>query len=496
MTTDVRRLVVVGNGMAGSRLVHELRRRDSASRWQVTVIGDEPHAAYNRILLSNVLAGTATATSINLAAPQSSVDEHVDIVTGVAVVDIDRTARVVTTDDGRRIGYDTLVLATGSRAVVPPIDGLRQPDGSLIQGAAVFRTLDDCDRILELARTATRAVVLGGGLLGLEAARGLAGRGLAIDLVHREPFLMERQLDGVAGAVLARTVHNLGVRVHVDAAATGIRGDDAFEALVFDSGVELPADLLVVACGVVPETALARASGLDVDRGVVVDDCMRTSDPHVYAIGECAQHAGQVYGLVAPAWEQAAVLADVLTGDGDAARYCGSRLVTRLKAAGVELAAMGEVDIDVASSLAGGDAEVLQFVDPVRGTYKKVVIRDGRITGAILLGDVTTAGTVMQLFDRGALAPPDRLTLLFSGLGGTDPTETPARIPDRATVCRCNGVTKGAITTCWLAGARTTHAIAERTRATTGCGTCLDTVEGIVGWLAASSGADVVEVAG
>ena len=329
--------------------------------------------------------------------------------------------------------------------------------------------------------------MLGGGLLGLEAARGLAGRGLAVELVHREGFLMERQLDGGAAAVLARTVRDLGVQVHVASVAARVHGAEGFEAIELESGAILAADLLVVACGVVPETALARKCGLDVDRGVVVDDGMRTNDAHIYAIGECAQHAGQVYGLVAPAWEQAEVLAEVLSGERTAARYAGSRLMTRLKAAGVELAAMGEVDVDVASAFDGSDAEVLQFVDPVRGTYKKIVIRDGRITGAILLGDVTTAGTVMQLYDRGSPAPPDRLTLLFAGIGGADATETPARIPDRATICRCNGVTKGAITACWLAGARSTGDVAERTRATTGCGTCRDTVDGLVRWLAASA---------
>jgi assimilatory nitrate reductase electron transfer subunit len=272
----------------------------------------------------------------------------------------------------------------------------------------------------------------------------------------------------------------------VDAIATRVHGADTFESVELNDGQVISADLLVVACGVVPETALAQQSGLEVDRGVVVDDSMRTSDPDVYAIGECAQHAGQVYGLVAPAWEQATVLADVLSGASDAPRYTGSRLVTRLKAAGVELAAMGDVGADVTGSLAGGDDEVLQFIDPARGTYKKVVIRDGRIAGAILVGDVATAGALMQLFDRGAVVPPDRLTLLFAGLGGSEKSETPARIPDRATICRCNGVTKGAITACWLAGARSTDDVVERTRATTGCGTCRDTVDGIVRWLIAS----------
>jgi assimilatory nitrate reductase electron transfer subunit len=482
----VTRVVVVGNGMAGARVVDEIRRRDD--RLQVTVFGAEPHAAYNRVLLSSLLAGTATVDDIRLAAAHDVADGLV-VHTGVTVRRIDRDRRLVVADDGTWAGYDVLVLATGSSAWIPPINGL-VCDGGLIPGATVFRTVGDCHEILDAATTANRVVVIGGGLLGLEAARGLTARGLEVEVLHHAGHLMERQLDPLAGKVLARTLADLGVRARVAVAAAGIEGADRVRGVRLADGTLLPADLVVIACGVRPEVTLARAAGLAVDQGIVVDDALRSvTDPEVYAIGECAQHDGQVYGLVAPAWEQAKVAADRVSGVDPAATYAGSRVVTRLKAAGVDLATMGETHLDADAADETG-AEVVQFSDPARGTYKKVVIRDGRLVGAILLGEIGTVGTVTQLFDRQSPVPPDRLALLFPGPRWGEPgaaeAERPAHIPDRATICQCNGVTKGAITRCWLAGASTTADVVAETRATTGCGTCRPTVEGIVDWLAAS----------
>jgi assimilatory nitrate reductase electron transfer subunit len=476
-----RRIVVVGNGMAGSRVVDEIRRRDP--RLQLTVFGAEPYAAYNRVLLSAVLAGTATADDIRLASTQPRTSS-LDIRTGVTVVLLDPAASEVVADDGAHVGYDVLILATGSTAHVPAIDGLLS-DGRLIRGATVFRTLDDCRAILDAAATADRVVVIGGGLLGLEAARGLAVRGLDVEVVHHAGHLMERQLDAGAGVVLARTLRKLGVRVRVAARAVAVEGGDEVRGVRLDTGEVVPAELLVVACGVRPEVGLARSAGLALDQGVVVDDTLRSvSHRNVYAIGECAQHAGQIYGLVAPAWEQAKVVADRVTGADPAACYRGSLLVTRLKAAGVDLAMMGETHAEPGT--ADGGAEVVQFVDPARGTYKKVVIRDNRLVGAILLGQIGTVGTVTQLFDRGSPVPPDRLSLLFTGRTAATAAENPAHLPDRTTICQCNGVTKGAITQCWLAGARDIADVVAQTRATTGCGTCRPAVEGVVDWLAAA----------
>lgn len=462
-----RRVVVVGNGMAGARLVDELCALDEDV--QITVFGAEPNPPYNRILLSDVLAGRARFEH-TLLGGQSDTDTR----TGVSVVAIDRQRRLVHAEDGSQVRYDTLVLATGSVPLLPPIPGLSLH----LPGVEVFRTIGDCRRILSSG--ARRAIVLGGGLLGLEAARGLAGRGIAVTVVHAAPFLMERQLDAAAGRVLARTLNKLGIRTVLDARTTQVLGTEKFRGLLLADGSQLSADLLVVACGTRPDTALAKAAGLRVDRGISVDSSMRSvTDARVYAIGECAEHDGQLHGLVGPAWEQAAVAARRISGADPTCTYTGSRPVTRLKASDIELAAMGDTDATE------DEAEVLHFADPSRGTYKKLVIKDGRLAGAILLGDVSTVGTVMQLFDRGCALPPERLGLLFAGLNSATPAD-PAQLPDSATVCHCNSVSKGAITTCVLAGARTVADVAARTRATTGCGSCTRLVGDVVQGLHAS----------
>lgn len=471
------RVVVIGNGMAGSRLVEELRRRAGADRLAVTVVGAEPHAAYNRILLSSVLAGKVTVDDIELTPRAWCAAHDVDLRTGVAATAVDRAARVVRLSDGTALGYDVLVLATGSRARVPAVTGFTDSAGGLHPAVHVFRTVDDCAAIAAAARAARHVVVVGGGLLGLEAARGLAGLGADVHVLHKGTHLMDRQLDDMAAAVLTRTLQRL--RVDVRLRSVPIRYDTTTDpgSIVLADGAHVPADLVVLACGVEPEVTLARDAGLTVERGIVVDDDLRSvEDAGVFAIGECAQHDGTVYGLVAPAWEQAAVLADRLTGE--LSSYRGSRLVTRLKAADVDLATMGDGHADDDT-----DAEVVRFLDPTRGTYKKLVIRDGRLTGAILLGDNATVGTVTQLFDRSGVVPSDRVSLLFPGRGATA-VESPAHMPDRATVCRCNNVTKRAITQAFLAGARDVPAVAAATRATTGCGGCRDVVCGLVDWLA------------
>jgi assimilatory nitrate reductase electron transfer subunit len=472
----VRRVLVVGNGMAGSRFVQELLERDADRRCSVTVVGEEHGAAYNRIQLSNVLAGVAKAADIAIATPQWFAANQVDLLDGCAVSSIDRAARQVVLADGRALGYEVLVLATGSDAIAPPVPGLRAADGSLRPGAALFRTLSDCDDIDARAAAANAAVVVGGGLLGLEAARGLAGRGLTVTVVQRGPKLMEQQLDSGASEVLVRAMRQAGVQVVADAVLSAVLGAEAVSGVALADGSTIDADLLVLCCGVRPRVDLARAAGLEVNAGVVVDDCLRTNDPDIFAIGECAEHRGRTYGLVAPAWEQARVAADVIAGRGTT--YPGSVVVTRLKAAGIELAAMGE------SSLDGADD--VRFVDGGRGVYQKLVVRDGRLAGAILLGDTRTAGTVISLFDRGGAVPVDRAGLLMARSAATAATASPTTLPGRATVCQCNGVTKTAICDAWQGGSRTVAEVAHCTRATTGCGSCRDTVEGLLDWLAAA----------
>jgi assimilatory nitrate reductase electron transfer subunit len=472
-------VVVVGYGMAGARVVADLRARDPHR--DVVVLGAEPHAAYNRILLSNLVAGKARERDVTLTAAQG---RGVDVRLGVAAAAIDRAARTVTTSDGGEVAYDHLILATGARAALPPIKGLVDDDGALAHRVVAFRTLDDCRRIIALAQDARRAIVLGGGLLGLEAARGLAARGIEATVLHAVGGLMERQLDAGASAVLVSTLNSLGVGVELDATTVAVDARADGVDVRLGDGRCLSADLVVVACGVRPEIGLAERAGLRVERGVVVNDRLRTSDAAISAIGDCAQHAGVVTGLVAPAWEQARVLAGVITGAAPLDRYRPQSLVTRLKATGIDLAAMGDSTSD--------SGEQVTFADPARGTYAKLVVRDNRLAGAILLGDNPTVGAVIQLFDRGARLPADLRGLLLgrpSGTGADHSTEaSPALMPDAAVVCHCNGVTKRALVGCWRDGGRTVAEAAASTRASTGCGGCRDAVEGILGWLRMTEG--------
>jgi assimilatory nitrate reductase electron transfer subunit len=466
-----RRVVIVGGGMAGARLAEEIRRRDE--RVAITVVGEERHPAYNRVLLSSVVAGSLRPDAVRLATAPG-----VDFRLGVTVTAIDRAACRVTLADQSTVDHDVLVLAVGSRAWVPPTEGLVTEDGTMAPGVVAFRTLDDCERIVAEAGPGRPVAVLGGGLLGLEAARGLVGRGCLVTVVHPVGHLMERQLDPAGGRVLAKTLEALGIEVRLGVlAARYLPGD----GLKLEDGSLVPADLVVVSAGVKPETALAEAAGLTVDRGIVVDDSLRTNDPRVHAIGDCARHPGTVSGLVQPAWEQAAVLADLITGANPAARYRGTPVVTRLKARDIDLAALGEVHTEVDSP----DAEVLCLQDPARGRYAKLVIRDERVAGAIVLGAPDAAATITQLYDRGVPAPSDRLALL---LGRSLPAgaHSPADLPASTVVCRCNTVSKGQLVKAWRGGARGVAELAEITRATTGCGSCRDTVCGIADWLSAA----------
>lgn len=461
--------MVVGHGMVGARFAEEVRRRDpDGERVSLTVLGAEAHPAYNRVLLSTVLAGGLAAPMVALPAA-----DGVTLHTGVAATALDRAARVVHSADGAEHPYDELVLATGCRAWLPPVDGLVGPDGALAPGVSAFRDLDDCARILAVAAPGARIAVVGGGLLGVEAARGLAGRGVAVTLVHPCTHLMERQLDAGAGEVLAGALRELGVDVRCGVGAKAWAPETGLDC---DDGSRIAADAVVVAAGVRAETGLAADAGLAVDRGILVDDRLATDDGRVHAVGDCAQHPHAAAGLVQSGWEQAAVLADLLTGADPAARYRGTRPVTRLKAAGIDLAAVGDV--------ADGD-ERLHVSDPRRGRYGVLSLRDDRVVGAIMLGLPDAAASVTGLYDSGAPAPQDRLALLLGRAlpGEAAATGDPGGLPGTAVVCRCNTVTKDTLVTAWRDGAHDLEALSRRTRATTGCGSCRDTVCGIRDWL-------------
>ncbi len=471
---DRSKLVVIGNGMAGARLVEELLGRGGGERYRVTVFGDEPYGNYNRILLSSVLAGTHAANDIFINPLAWYRDQGVTLRAGVRVTTIDTAGKRVLGADGSVEGYDKLVIATGSSAFVPPMGGISAEGGRLREGVFVFRTLDDCNAISEYAARCKKAVVIGGGLLGLESARGLLERGLEVHVVHLMSHLMELQLDPRGGAILQRTLEGMGLRVHLGKSTREVLGEERVTGVRFADGETLDCDLVVIAAGIRPNVALAREAGLLVERGIVVGDDLATPDDHdVYAIGECAQHRGRIYGLVAPLWEQAQVLARRLSGQDPRAAYGGSKVATKLKVMGIELAVMG------AREQSGEADEEIHFEDAARGVYKKLVLREGRLAGAILLGDASSAPTLLQAFDRAQPVGERPSELLFPAVNEAKPRNV-LHLPDDAQICNCNGVSKGRIAHAARNGHRSVAAVCAATRAGTGCGSCKGDVQAIV----------------
>lgn len=471
-----RKLVVIGNGMSGARVVEEILARNGATIFSITMFGDEPFGNYNRIMLANVLDGSHETAGIFLN-PLAWYDQNgIRLRAGVRVTRIFRFARRVTAEDGSEEPYDKLIIATGSRSYIPPVAGIRQGEGRLKPGVFGFRNLDDCQGMAQYAAGKTRAAVVGGGLLGLECARGLQSIGLEVHLIHRSTHLMNQQLDAAAGAILKSQIERMGIRVHLGADTKAVLGEGRVHGLEFRDGERLECELVVFATGIQPNQEIASQSGLTVERAIVVDNQMRTvDDTRIYAVGECAQHRGKTYGLVAPLWEQAKVLADHITGVNSEAAYHGSKVSTRLKVMGIELASMGS------SEPSEEKDEVVQFTDPGRGTYKKLIIREDRLVGSILLGDISKAAYLLHAFDSGARLPEERIRLLFD-IGSPPQRVTFEQIPAGAQICNCNGVSKGTLIECVKAGRRSAQAVMEATRAGMGCGACRSMVGDIVQW--------------
>lgn len=474
-----QRLVVVGNGMAGVRALEEILARGGGEQFQITVFGDEPYGNYNRILLSNVLAGSDDPTQIYLNTLDWYADNDIDLRAGVRVVRLDTYAHLVHADDGTTLHYDKLILATGSRSFFPPMTGLWADDKTLADGVFGFRTLDDTAAMIAEAGTRSKAVVIGGGLLGLEAARGLQNRGLTVDVVHAGHTLMNAQLDDPAGSILRKSVESLGIGVHTDKRTTEvIVTDGRLSRIRFSDGSQLDCDMLVIAAGIRPNVGLAQRAGLTVERAIVTDDHMRSvDDDDVYVVGECAQHRGQVYGLVAPLWEQAKVLADHLTGADVTSSYHGSRVATKLKVAGVDVASMG------VKAPEHPDDEFVQYSEPKHGVYKTVVIRDGKLVGATLVGDVSKVSFLTQAFDSGLPLPDERVALMFD-IGTPEVGVGVAELADDAQVCNCNGVSKGALASCVRDGETSVAGVMAKTKAGRGCGSCKELVCQVVEWAA------------
>jgi nitrite reductase (NADH) large subunit len=496
------RLLILGNGMAAARLAENLLARDHP--FDITIIGGEPHGNYNRILLSNVLNGSQPPDDIIMNSHQWYIDNHIQLIHAYAT-GLNPAKKHVILQDARQIPYDILVFATGSRPFVPPIPGIE------LYGVYTFRTLDDCTAIAKFAKTSHTAVVIGGGLLGLEAAKGLMTHGPKVHVIEMAPHLMAVQLDPAGGAILTQTVTNLGVTVHTSKATSAFLADEhrRVRAVQFKDGTELPCDMVVISAGIRPNAELAREAGLPVNRAILVNDQLQTADPAIFAVGECAEHRGRTYGLVAPIWDMCMTLADVLVSHTTVSNpdrkggapersltiaaalpaYTGSVTATKLKVMGVNVASMGDRDPQPTD-------EVVRFEDPAAGIYKKLIIRNNQLAGAILVGEIDSYNDLSSKLHSGSPLPARRSELLFPAPSGADAlvgSFSLADMPDDKQICDCNGVCKSKITDAIKAGKTTVQAVGKATRAGTGCGSCKKLISGLIEAIAGEVKADPSE---
>ncbi|KAA8998374.1 NAD(P)/FAD-dependent oxidoreductase [Paenibacillus spiritus] len=454
---EKERLVLVGNGMAGVRTLEEILDRDPA-KYKLTVIGEEAYTNYNRIMLSNVLQNKMTVEEI-ITHPREWYEEHgIELIHHDPAVDMNTADKTVVTASGRTVPYDLCILATGSRSFILPIEGSNLP------GVLGFRTIDDTVAMLEMAKQYKKAAVIGGGLLGLEAAKGLVDQGMDVTVIHLEKWLMEVQLNEPAGNLLKRDLEKQGLKFLMQKKTVRITGDTRVTGLEFSDGTTLEADLVVMAAGIRPETALARKAGLEVERGIVVDDYLATSAPSVYAVGECAQHRSRVYGLVAPLFEQGRVLADALTM-GKGAPYQGSTTYTSLKVSGCDLFSAGIIREEE-------DVQAIEALDGLAGSYKKIFVKDNQVVGIVLYGDTSEENRYLKMLtQKQDISGLTSVSLLSAGgcCGGAS-ADSVVDWADEETVCGCNGVTKGTIVNAIQTKGLTS--VAEVTKATKAGGSC------------------------
>ncbi len=462
-----RKLVVIGAGMASGRLLEQLFEA-APGAFEVTLFNAEPRGNYNRLMLSPVLSGEKTYEQIVTHDDAWYAAHGVDCRFGESIVKIDRANKIVYSNMGGA-PYDDLVIGTGSAPFIIPVSGKDLP------GVVTYRDLEDTNAMIEAGSAGKDAVVIGGGLLGLEAAAGMASRGAKVTVIHLMGHLMERQLDPAAGYLLQRDLEKRGITVHCKGATKAILGKERAEAVLLDDGTIYPADLVCMAVGIRPETRIAVDAKLEVNRGIVVDDAMRTSDPHVYALGECVEHDNQLFGLVAPLYDQAKILAKTLLGED--AVFRPVQTATKLKVTGCDLFSAG----DFAEA---PDREDIVFRDPGRGIYKRLVLKDNRIIGVVMYGDTDDGNWFYGLMKDGTDVSQMRETLIFGpafqGGAALDPMAAVAALPPEAEICGCNGVCKGKIVDAVLAGANTLDLVRAQTKASSSCGTCTGLVERVM----------------
>jgi nitrite reductase (NADH) large subunit len=461
------KLVIIGNGMAPGRMLEHLLDK-APGRYEVTIFNAEPRVNYDRIMLSPVLAGDKDYEQIIIHGDGWYIKNGITLYKGHKVTHIDRAAKTVTSDHGVVAPYDKLVIATGSVPLILPVPGNTLP------GVLSYRDLDDVNAMLLAAQSRSKAVVIGGGLLGLEAAAGLNARDMDVTVLHLMPTLMERQLDPAAGYMLQRAIEERGIKVVTKASTKAILGDRKVESVELADGRIIPATLVIMAAGIRPNGWLAKEAGIDVGRGILVDDGMRTSDPNIFALGECAEVGGHVYGLVAPLYEMARVAAAHLSGD-DTARFVHNDTPTKLKVTGIDLFSLG----DFAD---GEDRQEIVLRDASAGVYKRLVLQDNRIIGTVLYGETADGAWFNDLKKRQVDITEMRETLIFGQAyqGGSplDPMAAVAALPDDAEICGCNGVCKGKITGLIKEkGLTTLDGVRAHTKASASCGSCTGLVE-------------------
>ncbi len=462
---EKKKLVLIGNGMAGVNVIEHLLKL-SPQHYEITIFGSEPHPNYNRILLSYVLAGNSEMKDIVINDYTWYEENHIQLLAGHTIKEIDRVNRTVTSDLGATAQYDALIMAAGSDPFILPIPGAEK------EGVMAYRTIQDCEKMMQLAKQYNKAVVIGGGLLGLEAARGLLNLGMCVDVVHICNFLMERQLDETASKMLQGELERQGMNFLLEKQSAEIIGNHRVSGLKFKDGTVADADLIVMAVGIRPNVALAKECGLEVERGIVVDDYMRTSDPHIYAVGECAQHRGLVYGLVAPLYEQGAVLAKKLAGS-DSDPYTGSVVYTKLKVSGVDVFSAGEF-------MESEGTKAIKIHDEYSGVYKKAMVRDNRIVGAVLFGDTSDGTRLMQMIRSKTDISGLSKTSILTDASLTDVSVGAEALKDDEIVCGCNGVSKQTIVQAIKEqGCSSVEEVKNCTNASRSCGGC----KGLVGEL-------------
>ncbi|MCU0827759.1 MAG: FAD-dependent oxidoreductase, partial [Tabrizicola sp.] len=461
------RLVVIGAGMASGRMLEHLF--EAGFSGQVTLFNGEPRGNYNRLMLSPVLSGEKTYEQIVTHDDAWYAAHGVDCRFGEQVTKIDRERKVVVSKGGET-PYDALVIATGSAPFIIPVAGKE------LQGVCTYRDLEDTNAMIAASKPGAKAVVIGGGLLGLEAAAGMAARGAEVTVIHLMGHLMERQLDPSAGYLLQKDLERRGIRIHCKGATKAILGTDRVEAVLLEDGTVYDADLVCMAVGIRPETRIATDAHLEIGRGVVVNDQMQTSDPAIYALGECVEHQKQLFGLVAPLYDQAKVLAATLMGAE--AAFKPVQTATKLKVTGVDLFSAGDF------ADAPGREDIV-FRDPGRGVYKRLVLEGERLIGAVMYGDTADGAWFFDKIKSGEDVTAIRDVLIFGpafAAGGTsaDPLAAVAALPPEAEICGCNGVCKSKITAAVQGGAVTLDAVRGQTKASASCGTCTGLVEKVM----------------